>query len=106
MAWLGMVDGALESGFMTIYETPYDAEVLLEKKDGLICFSTVWLGSLGKFSYDRRIRTIFFDRGGYVAQCKRYRRYSWEKNCVTTLKSRLDRFPSMEKMLGAVHVYV
>lgn len=106
MAWLGMVDGALESGFMTIYETPYDAEVLLEKKDGLICFSTVWLSSLGKFSYNRRIRTVFFESGGYVAQCKRYRRYAWEKNRVTSLKSKLDRFPSMEKMLGAVHVYV
>lgn len=106
MAWLGMVDGALESGFMTIYETPYDAEVLLEKKDGLICFSTVWLSSLGNFSYDRRIRTVFFEKGGYVAQCKRYRRYAWEKNHVTSLKSKLDRFPSMEKMLGAVHVYV
>lgn len=106
MPWLGMVDPQLEAGYMSIYETPFDADILLEKADGMLQFSTVWQSSLGKFSYDRKIRTIFFDRGGYVAQCKRYRAYAWEKNKVTTLCDRLKRFPAMEKMLGAVHIYV
>lgn len=106
MAWLGMVDSRLESGYMCIYETPYDAEISLSKTDGLIDFSIVWVSSLSRFSYDRKMRMVFFDRGGYVAQCKRYRPYAWEKNNVTPLHSRLDRFPNLHKILGAVHIYV
>lgn len=106
MAWLGMTDSELESGYMCIYETPFDAEINLSKTDGLIDFSIVWLSSLGRFSYDRKIRFVFFDRGGYVAQCKRYRPYAWKKNNVASLRSRLDRFPNLRKILGAVHIYV
>lgn len=100
MAWLGMTDSELESGYMCIYETPFDAEINLSKTDGLIDFSIVWLSSLGRFSYDRKIRFVFFDRGGYVAQCKRYRPYAWKKNNVASLRSRLDRFPNLRKILG------
>lgn len=106
MAWLGMTDFNLQSGYMCIYETPYDADIRMEKTDGLINFSVVWLSSLGEFSYDRKVRFVFFDHGGYVAQCKRYRTYAWEQNHVTSLRSRLAHFPSMSKMLGAVHIYV
>lgn len=106
MAWLGMIDSNLQSGYMCIYETPYDAEISFQKTDNLIDFKVVWLSSLGKFSYDRRVRMVFFDQGGYVAQCKRYRPYAWRQNHVTSLRSRLNHFPQMAKMLGAVHIYV
>ncbi len=106
MAWIGMTDHALDAGYMIICETPYDADINFKKTDGLIDFSIVWQSSIGTFAYDRKIRTVFFNRGGYVAQCKRYRLYAWEKNQVTTLRSKLQRFPNLEKMLGAVHVYV
>lgn len=33
----------------------------------------LWEGSHGQFSYDRKIRYVFFNRGGYVAQAKRFR---------------------------------
>lgn len=106
MAWIGMVDSAMESGYMAIVETPFDAAVKLHRENNLITFSPVWLSSMGKFSYERKVRYVFFDQGGYVAQCKRYREYIWPKNEVVTLKESQKRFPAIEKMLGAVHIYV
>ncbi len=106
MTWVGMVDDKLESGFMNIYETPYDTNVKMHKINDRIVFQVVWKASLGKFAYERKMRAVFFDKGGYVAQCKRYRPYAWAKNEVKTLTEKAKRFPALEKMLGAVHIYV
>ena len=106
MAWMGIIDSTIETGYMAIFETPYDAAVLPKRENGLITFSPIWLSSMGKFSYERKIRYVFFDKGGYIAQCKRYRDYIWPKNKVVTLKENQKRFPAIEKMLGAVHIYV
>lgn len=106
MAWIGIMDTAMETGYMAIFETPYDAAILQKRENGLITFSPVWLSSMGKFSYERKIRYVFFDKGGYVAQCKRYRDYIWPKNKVITLRDKQNRLPAIEKALGAVHIYV
>jgi hypothetical protein len=106
MSWIGVTDHDLETGYMAIIETPFDASVLMKREDNLITFSPVWLSSMGEFSYERRIRYVFFHKGGYVAQCKRYREYMWRENKVITLKEKQKKFPAIEKMLGAVHVYV
>ncbi|MBU5348307.1 glycoside hydrolase [Paenibacillus lautus] len=106
MAWIGITDSVMETGYMAIFETPYDASISLERKQGLITFEPVWLGSMGEFGYERKIRYVFFDKGGYIAQCKKYRSYIWPKNNVLTLKENLERFPAIEKVLGAVHIYV
>ena len=106
MSWIGVVDREMAAGYMAIVETPYDAAILPGRENGLITFSPVWLGSMRRFSYERRVRYVFFDRGGYVAQCKRYREYIWPLNHVVTLKEKEKRFPAVKKMLGAVHIYV
>ncbi|WP_240941255.1 glycoside hydrolase [Paenibacillus sp. HB172176] len=106
MSWIGMTDTALESGYMAIFETPFDAAIRLGRENGFITFYPVWLPSMGQFGYTRKIRYIFFDQGGYVAQCKRYRAYIWPKNDVIRLKENQKRFPAIEKILGAPHIYV
>ena len=106
MAWIGVVDTALESGYMAIFETPFDTSVLPFREKGLITFSQVLLSSMGVFAYERKIRYVFFNEGGYVAQSKRYRDYIWTKNQVITLKENQKRFPAIEKMMGAVHMYL
>lgn len=106
MAWLGVTDGSFNTGYMAIYETPFDAEIDVLKKDGLITFETVWLSSKKQFSYDRRIRYVFFSEGGYVAQCKCYRTYAWAKNDVITLQDRAAHLPAIKKMMGAVQIFV
>jgi hypothetical protein len=106
MGWIGMTDSDFETGYMAIFETPFDAAIELKREKELITFSPVWLSSMGEFSYERRVRYVFFEKGGYVAQCKRYREYIWPKNKVRTLKENQKRFPAIKKILGAVHVYV
>lgn len=106
MAWMGMVDKRFESGYMAILDTPYDAALRTKREDGLVTFSPVWLSSMGKFGYTRKVTYHFFDKGGYVAQCKRYREYIWKKNKVITLKENQLKTPAIEKMIGAVHIYV
>lgn len=106
MAWMGVTDRKFESGYMAILETPYDAALRTKRENGLITFSPVWLSSMEKFGYSRKITYHFFDQGGYVAQAKTYRDYIWKKNQVITLKEKQKRFPAMEKMLGGVQIYV
>jgi len=106
MAWMGMVDSDFKTGYMALLETPYDVALRTIRTNGLITFSPVWLPSMGKFSYDRKVTYHFFDQGGYVAQCKKYREYIWEKNKVITLRENQQKTPALKKMIGAVHIYV
>jgi hypothetical protein len=66
----------------------------------------VWLASKEQFAYTRKVTYIFFDKGGYVAQCKRYRSYIWPRNGIHTLKENAATIPSIAKMVGGVHIYV
>jgi len=106
MAWMGVVDNAFESGYMAILNTPFDAALRTSREAGLVTFSPVWLPSMGQFGYSRKVTYHFFDKGGYVAQCKKYREYIWKKNQVITLKENQLKTPALSKMIGAVHIYV
>jgi hypothetical protein len=106
MGWMGITDTEFKSGYMAILETPYDAGMETKKENGLITFSPIWVASKEKFAYDRKVVYHFFDKGGYVAQCKTYRDYIWKKNNVLTLKQNALKTPAISKMVGAVHIYV
>ena len=106
MAWMCVVDPKMESGYMAILETPYDAGLRTRRENGLVTFSPLWLPSMQKFGYSRKVSYHFFDKGGYVAQAKTYRNYIWEKNKIVSLKEKQKRFPALGKMLGGVHIYV
>ena len=106
MAWMGVTDTKFEAGYMAVLETPYDAALRTKRENGLITFSPVWIESMGQFGYSRKVTYHFFERGGYVAQCKTYREYIWKKNSVITLRDKQKRFPAMEKMIGGVQIYV
>lgn len=107
MAWMGITDKKFQSGYMAILDTPFDAGLHTTRQpNGLITFAPAWQASLETFGYDRKIIYYFFDRGGYVAQCKTYRDYIWPKNNVRTLKERVTKMPAIDKMMGAPHIYV
>ncbi len=106
MAWMGVTDSQFNTGYMAIIETPYDAALRPKRENGLVTFSPVWLSSMEKFGYERKVTYHFFNKGGYVAQAKTYRNYIWKKNKVITLKEKQKRFPAMEKMIGGVQLYV
>lgn len=106
MAWMGEVDSKFETGYMALLETPYDVSMRTRRENGLILFEPMWLPSMGAFGYSRKVTYHFFDKGGYVAQCKLYRDYIWKKNGISSLREKQKRFPAIEKMMGGVHIYV
>ena len=106
MAWMGVTDAQFETGYMAILDTPFDAALVTKRVNGFITFQPVWMDSMGEFGYTRKVKYVFFDKGGYVAQCKKYREYIWSKNQVVSLKENQKKFPAIEKILGAVHIYV
>jgi len=106
MGWMGLTDTAFKTGYMAILETPFDAALCPKRENGLVTFSPVWLASKGELGYSRKVTYHFFDKGGYVAQCKKYREYAWQKNSVITLKENEKKTPALAKMIGAVHLYV
>jgi len=106
MPWLGITDNRFQTGYISILDTPDDAAYRIKRDSGLITFEPVWLSTRGKFGYSRKVIYHFFHRGGYVAQCKKYRDYVWEKKHAESLREKQNRFPAIEKMVGAIHIYV
>ncbi|MDR6562304.1 MULTISPECIES: glycoside hydrolase [unclassified Arcicella] len=107
MPWMGITDNLFETGYMAILNTPDDGEINVKKENGLITFEPVWLSSKNTFGYNRKVTYHFFDKGGYVAQCKKYRENVWANNSAKiTLKEKQKEFPAIEKMMGGVHLYL
>jgi hypothetical protein len=107
MPWMGVTDFDFKTGYMAIVDTPDDSEIWVKRYGGLISFEPLWISQKDKFGYNRKISYHFFDEGGYVAQCKKYRDYVWAKQPVPpTLREKQKRFPALEKMAGSVHIYV
>ncbi len=106
MPWMGITDKAFATGYMAILETPYDAALKAKRQAGAVTFEPVWLSSKEAFGYNRKVTYVFFDKGGYVAQCKRYRSYIWQKNTVITLQEKRKKTPAIDKMMGGPHIYV
>ena len=106
MPWKGLVDKDFLSGYQVVVETPFDARIEdFVQNDGLMCFKTVWMPSMQALSYDRVLTVNFFDKGGYVAQCKKYREYVWDKQDIVPLTEHAAKYPAVNKMLGAVQTY-
>jgi len=103
MGWWGVTDG--ERGVMAIVETPDDAAVRVPRLDGLLCPAPEWVPQKGQFGPTRRIRYVFFDQGGYVAMCKRYREYSKKIGLFKTLAEKRDANPNVDRLIGAVNVW-
>lgn len=106
MPWKGVVDKSFQAGYQLVLNTPFDARIEdFVQEDNLMSFKTVWMSSLGKLSYERELTLNFFDKGGYVAQCKKYREYVWDKQDIIPLTEHAAKNPAVNKMLGAVQTY-
>jgi hypothetical protein len=103
MAFWGVTDG--EKGHMAIIETPDDAFIRINRLSGKLCVSPGWDSQKGEFGYPRRLRYVFFDRGGHVAICKRYRTYAQTIGLFKTLKQKLQENQNVDLLVGAVNVW-
>lgn len=124
MAFFGVVKDEINSthssGYMAILETPDDAAVLTNRihlesakaagsPQDLLCCAPQWVSQNGTFGYERKIRYIFLDAGGYVAICKRYREYAKQIGLYLPFTEKVKRNPGLkmgiDRLLGAVNVW-
>lgn len=126
MAFWGVMDDELDpansEGMMTIVETPDDSAVFVTKRaaapnaDGTpetesktLSFAPVWHASKNKFGYDRVLRFVYFDQGGYVAQCKRYQEYAKEIGLHVTFDEKIKKNPALadglDRLIGAANIW-
>jgi hypothetical protein len=103
MPFWGATDG--QRGYMAIIETPDDASISITRRDGKLCIAPEWDPQMGKFGYARKLRYVFFDKGGHVAMCKRYRAYAKETGLLKTLEEKRRENPNVDLLIGAVNVW-
>jgi len=100
MPFFGLSEG--EKGLLAIIETPDDALVRLDRRDGRLYLAPEWEAQKGQFGYSRKIRYCLFDRGGVTAMAKRYRTYARQTGLLKTLKEKAKIRPQLDKLIGAV----
>ncbi len=103
MGFWGVTDGA--AGHMAIIETPDDAAIRIDRSGGMLCVAPEWEPQKGAFGYARKLRYVFFDGGGHVAMCGRYRDHAKAKGLVKTLRQKRDEIPAVDLLIGAVNVW-
>ena len=103
MAFWGVTDG--RRGQMAIIETPDDAVIHMQRADGKLCIAPKWESQKGNFGYARKLRYVFFDKGGHVAICKRYRRHAEQTGKLKTLEEKRRENPNVDLLIGAVNIW-
>jgi hypothetical protein len=103
MPFWGATDGG--RAYMAILETPDDAAIQIARLDGRLCVAPEWESQKGRFAYARKLRYVFFDAGGHVAMCKRYRAYAQEAGLLKTLEQKKRENPHVDLLVGAVNVW-
>jgi len=103
MPFWGVTDG--RQGYMAIFETPDDAAVRIQRTDEKLCIAPEWDSQKRRFGYTRRLRYVFFDKGGHVAICKRYRSYAQKVGLLKTLEQKRKENPDVDLLIGAVNVW-
>jgi len=103
MAFWGVTDG--ESGHTVIIETPDDALIQINRLEGRLCIAPRWESQKGDFGYTRKLRYVFFDKGGHVAMCKRYRQYAQQIGKLKTLDQKRQENPNVDLLIGAVNLW-
>lgn len=103
MPFWGATDGG--RGYLAIIETPDDAMIQIDRIDGRLCVIPAWESQKGRFGYTRKVRYVFFDSGGHVAMCKRYRAYAQANGLLKTLKEKREQNPDVDLLIGAVNVW-
>jgi hypothetical protein len=103
MAFWGVTDG--RQGHGVIIETPDDAAIRLARLDDRLAIAPEWDAQKGRFGYERRLRYVFFDRGGHVAVAKRYREHARQNGLLKTLVEKRRENPNVDLLVGAANIW-
>ena len=106
MGFWGQVEDATGIGHLAIIETSDDAMIMMERNaDGLLQVAPAWEPSMGEYRYPRKLRYVFFDEGGYVALCKRYREYAKDIGLWVPFSEKRKKNPNIDLLLGAANIW-
>ena len=107
MSFFGVQDDATGAGYMGIVETADDAAVTFRRPQPNAPFAAgvSWEAQKGRFGYARRIRYVFFDCGGHVAMCKRYRAYAKAQGKLKPFAEKVKERPNVDRLLGAPNIW-
>ena len=87
--------------FTAIVETPYDACMFSSfGKHRAFVNSVHWMSSLGKLSYERKIKFIFHEKSDYNTVAKDYRQYLIESNQFVSIDDKIKQNKNIEKLIG------
>lgn len=103
MPFWGVVHG--EGGHVVIIETPNDAALRTERREGRLVVAPEWESQRGQLGYPRRLRYVFLDKGRHVAMAKRYRAYAQKTGLFKTLAQKREANPNVDLLVGAVNVW-
>ncbi len=103
MGFWGVTDG--DAGHMGIIETPDDARIRMRREKGNLHVAPLWEPQRGEAGYARKLRFVFFDKGGHVAMCKRYRAHAKATGLFKTLAEKRQKNPNVDLLIGAVNVW-
>ena len=106
MGFFGVIEDATGAGWMCLLETADDAAMNVRNgANGLWQVGPSWEASLKQFGYLRKARYVFFDRGGHVAICKRYRAYAKQIGRWKSFTEKVKRNPNIDRLIGAANVW-
>jgi hypothetical protein len=104
MSFFGVTDDKV--GAMTLLETADDAQLQIRRDaQELLAAQPVWVGERQQFGYARKLRFVFFDQGGYVAMCKRYRAFAAAQGRLKTFTQKRAENPNIDLLAGAVNIW-
>jgi len=106
MAFFGVVEDATGAGWMAILETPDDGAMDVRKgANGLWQAGVSWEPCKGEYGYERKMRFVFFEKGGHVAMCKRYREHAKRIGLLKTFTEKAKKNPNIDLLIGAANIW-
>lgn len=97
--WGRVSDG---HGFCAIVETPYDASMFSSFGQRMAFLNSVhWRSSLGKLSYERRIKFVFHDDCDYNTIAKDFRTHLKATGQFVPLTQKIEKNPNIKNLAGA-----
>lgn len=96
--WGRVCDG---HSFTAIVETPYDACMFSAfGKHGAFVNSVHFCSSLGKLSYERKVKFIFHENADYNTVAKDYRNYLKQNGQFVSIDEKIEKNENIKKLLG------
>ena len=106
MGFFGVAEDAAGAGWMCILETSNDAAMNAYKgADGLWVAGPSWDAQKGELGYTRKARYVFFEKGGHVAMCKRYRGHAKQAGLYKPFTEKVKRNPNIDLLIGAANIW-